>query len=325
MGWDSTPWFVGGGAAHSPEVARTLAYAAFRGNEGVIGSTDLKIKALAVPGGQVRAIPGACAITCRSTSMAYQSYVGRNTADDLVSIAATGSGSGRSDLIVARIEDPNPSGEPWADPVDPVVGPYIFTRVIAGVPNTTRTVAELGLGFSAIPLARIDIPVSTGTITSGMITDLRFLANVRRDRQMLTSFPVANNDLTSSSFIDWPSAAVRNVVIPAWATQARVSITISGVLATNDLVDGYIRLRIGGTVVGQDTRFDTNSVAATNQLDKTMMTADTVAIPAAMRGTTQAIAMQGRLTLRGVSNTGLVRAYVASTVVTDIEFVETPE
>lgn len=95
----------------------------------------------------------------------------------MVAIAATGSAGGRSDLIVAQVEDPNMAGEPWQTPTNPAVGPYIFTRVIPNVPAGTTSLRPLGYsGRSAIVLARVDLPASTGTVTASMITDLRELA-----------------------------------------------------------------------------------------------------------------------------------------------------
>ena len=58
MSFDSVPWFVGGGALHSPEVARLLAHAATSGAAGVVTPADLAVSALPVPGASVRVAVG---------------------------------------------------------------------------------------------------------------------------------------------------------------------------------------------------------------------------------------------------------------------------
>ncbi|MCX5070831.1 hypothetical protein OOJ91_33845 [Micromonospora lupini] len=325
-GWDSVPWMVGGGAQHSAEVARVLAYVACRGNEGVVAAGDLTVRALAVPGGSVTVSPGACSILCRATGQMHQAYTGRNTTDDPVPIPATTSSGGRSDLIIARVEDPWLAGEPWPDPTDPTVGPYIRSVRVPGVPAGTTTLAQLGLGYTGIELARIDIPPSTGTFTQAMIKDLRKIANPRRERRVVVSSPAANDDVTSTTvWKDWPGVAVKSVAVPSWATQVKMTTHVGGALIYNDKTDGYLRNRIGAATFGQETRFDTNSAVAGNGIDRTLMTADELAIPASLRGTSVPIALQAILSLRGSSGTGLLRGYQGTTVVSDLEFVEVPE
>lgn len=221
--WDSVPWFVGGGAEHSPEVARLLAYAALGGAEGVVSPGDLKVVPLDVPGTQVRVSDGAALILNRATGGDQQTYVARNPDYDTVDIASTGSSGGRSDLIVVRIEDPNMAGEPWQQPADPTVGPYVFTRVIPNVPNTTTRLQDVAgyEGDSAYTLARIDIPASTGTITSGMIVDLRHLARPRSQRAVYSvANPKADLIALSSAWQALPSVPVTGIQVPTWATHA---------------------------------------------------------------------------------------------------------
>src|SRR5690606_29700444 len=131
MTWDAVPWFVGGGAEHSPEVARLLAYAATGGAEGIVLPTDLRVAPLSAPGSGVRVLPGAAPVRTRASGGALQTYVARLPVANTVSISATGSGAGRSDLIVARIEDPYVAGTPYQEPENPASGPYVFTRVIS--------------------------------------------------------------------------------------------------------------------------------------------------------------------------------------------------
>ncbi|MER7164491.1 hypothetical protein ABT336_00210 [Micromonospora sp. NPDC000207] len=317
MAVDPVPWFVGGGAIHSPEVARLLAFTAFRGNEGIVGPIDLRVRALSVPGTSVRVGPGAAAILNRAAGGAYQSYAGRITSDEQVAVAATGSGSGRSDLVVLRVEDPYMLGEPWQDPEDPAVGPYVFPRLISGVPNTTRTVTQLGLGYSAIPLARIDLPPSTGTITDGMIVDLRRVANPRRERVVVTGNPTVVYNLTATAWVSAPWTNVQPAVdVPAWAVRAIVRTSINGVSMTTGNAWGGLRARVG-SVTTQGTSWD-------EQIETTKdrgfwRDSDTIAIPAAMRGTTQTVSLEA---YKNSGSTSTVSADTATSLDFDIEWVE---
>jgi hypothetical protein len=316
MAWDNVPWAIGGGAQHSPEVARLLAYAAFRSNEGTLGPLDLQVKALGVPGGSVTVDPGACTILCRSTGGAYQSYAGRLLTQDTLAIPATG-GSARSDLIVARVEDPYMAGEPWADPTDPTTGPYIFTRRIPGVPNTTTDVASLGLGYSAIPLARVDVPASTGTITGAMIHDLRKIANPRRERDLIAQAWGSTNTLTASSYTEWPTGAHWSIAVPTWATQLKVLATWAQILTPSGASNPGGGLLISfGSLSSSTVAYDTTSNTGSSR--STYMCGDRLTIPASMRGTTQTLTLKGT---RG-SGTGAIQADAYSALAVDYEFSE---
>lgn len=323
MGFDSVPWFVGGGAQHSPEIARVLAYAAFRGNEGVMGPPDLRVTALTVPGASVNIAPGACSVLCRALGQTYQAYAGRLPTQDTVGIAATGSGSGRSDLIVARVEDPNLAGEPWSAPTDVAAGPYIFIRVIPGVPNTTTTVTGLGLGYSAIPLARIDIPASTATITNAMLVDLRTIPNPRKERSLRTSYPAGSQDLSSQTTLtNWPSAANTTLTIPTWATTARIVAQVAGVNLLTANWNGALRVALyptsGSPAVTQETNIDLNYGGSYSR--EYIVAAGEIAIPAALRGQTVTAKFEGRMVVR--TGAAALRIDTGSTTVLDVEFVE---
>ncbi|MDT8915765.1 hypothetical protein [Amycolatopsis sp. PS_44_ISF1] len=257
--WDSVPWFVGGGAHHSPEIARLLAYAATSAAEGVVTPGDLKVVPLDVPGSSVRVLSGACFALNRAAGGSQQTYISRNPSQDVVSISATGSGSGRSDLVVARIEDPNMPGEPWANPGDPTVGPYVFTRIIPNVAPTTTTMPS---GQSGIPLARIDIPANTGTVTTGMIKDLRKLARPRSwaDYDVQAGINATGGGaeyirVTDADWRTWPLNTLA-VAVPSWATHAQVSVHLSGIGATGP---GDVNTRVQfGSLFGAISYLDYN-------------------------------------------------------------------
>lgn len=258
--WDRVPWMMGGGnpgdppIQHSVNVARLLAYVAFGGDEGIIGPGDLRVLAATVPNGTVKVQPGACAVLNRGLNVNYEAYAARLPLVDTVSITPTGSGGGRSDLIVAIVMNPYQTGEPWPDPSPSSItngtAEFVKTMVIPNVPAATRTVAELNLGYSAIALARIDIPANTGTITQAMITDLRQMSSVRQKSVTKASHVTATTTL-SGAFAYFPSEALTTVEVPEWANVAFVKGQIGAVHrdAGNMWVDFKMDLRLGGTIV----------------------------------------------------------------------------
>lgn len=300
MAFESVPWMIGGGALHSAEVGRLLGYVAFNGNEGVIGVNDLRVFDLDVPGASVKVRPGACSILCRAPGQTYQAYAGRMTTQEVVPIGATG-GTARSDMIVARIEDPYLSGEPWDDPADPTVGPYIFTRVISDVPSTATTVTELGLGYSAIPLARIDIPASTGTITQEMITDLRWLANPRQETVIFHKNSTSNDllEYTTGEYERFPNGVYEFVKVPDWATTAVLNGWVEGIRQTK-IGTGNLRIAFAGTgVASQATQVNEDKWVSGTYDRRTYNVGGEVVIPESLRGTTVVAEMQGRATTSG--------------------------
>ncbi|MFD4933429.1 hypothetical protein [Streptomyces virginiae] len=322
MPWDSVPWFVEGAAEHSSEITRLLAYAAFGGSEGIVGSADLQVRALTSPAAAVQVTTGACAITNKAPGSAYQSYAGRLPVAEQVAVAATGV-SARSDLIVARIENPFSQGESWPLPSDPKVGPYIFTRVISGVPKTTVDVKQVRPGDSAIALARIDLPPNTASITAAMITDLREMVQPRRERRVYPLFTPTAEFLFPEDGVwrDWPNVARVNVRIPKWATRVQIVTTIGGLGLFNALVRAEVQHFLGDSVWGgHPTTIDDDQGGGLRRL--TQVVASTVDVPPSMRGTTQPLFLK---TWMSTDHTGDLRVDDRSAIVHDVEFQEAPE
>lgn len=168
----TVPWGVGGGAAHSADVARNLAYVATEGSSGVTRPNDMKVSALTTPAGFVRVGEGAAVIRGSYSNQKNQSYTSMNDGDVNVAIPST-SGTARADMLVLRIDDPQYGG---SIPPNVASGPYAKYAVISNV-GSTATDVPAGIGYPAIPLARINVPVNTSAITNAMITDLRKIAN----------------------------------------------------------------------------------------------------------------------------------------------------
>lgn len=334
MTWESVPWLVAGGLI-SPEVARLVAYLAGDQNEGILGPNDLKVSAMAVAGAGVDIAPGAAVLPCRTPGYAYQSYVGRNPTVDNVGVTATGAGGGRSDMIVARVEDPWLPLETWNDPADATVGPYIFTRRLdnvgaANIASKSAARAYLAAaGMSAIPLAGITLPLSTSAVIGSHITDLRTVAKPRRDRIPLTLNPGAPVQLTAGPAAYGAWSGSWPVEIPTWATKAVVFLNVYGARIDRSSSSvagtavGRVRMALGtaapGPVLGQGSAYDVLAPAADATARHTLGAGDTLDIPAGYRGTTQT------LTVQGIKTSGNKNLYVdtTSSITVDIEFQET--
>lgn len=341
MGFDPVPWGVGGGALHTPEIFRVDAYLASDAGRGVLGPGDLKITQLGTPGASVQMAPGVALLPCRTSGYAYQSYIARAASSDTVGITATGAGAGRVDLVVARVEDPWLPTEPWADPVDPTVGPYVFLRVYSNVGAgsgtlpavvTDFTTAEAFLaaqGSSAIPLALVTLPASTATVLTAHITDLRRMGKPRKDRRLYTFNPGGVVNLTSASFVDWSGSW--SVDVPDWAVKAVIVARAGGARLDRSSVSvagtatGQTRVRMGGSsgapaVATQGCNYDLEATINNVVARFDVSAGDTITVPSALRGTTTTVAIQG---LKSAGNKNL---YVdtGSFVTVDIEFQEAP-
>lgn len=324
MTWDPTPWFVGGGATHSPEVARMLAYAATGGAEGIAEPADLKVLALAVPGGKVRALPGASLIRNRAAGFAQQSYAGRNPTEDVVDISPTTSAGGRSDLIVARVEDSSIGGQGWQPPADPTKGPYVFTRVVPNVPAGTTRLQDINAysGHSAITLARVDIPASTATITQGMIVDLRKIARPRSQR-FYDVDGATGGILTNTQQVRWPNNT-RDIDIPEWATHYVGKVGVHQLQQTGGNAYASLLAALGpdGSLQASSTTYlDSDQPSGSFQRVGVEVLIGN-AIPVAWRGTRQRLqTIAQRLDVP--NNPGTFNTQLGSTQIEwDIQFVE---
>jgi hypothetical protein len=323
MTWTQGTWAVDGNPLPGT-LWRLQLQSACRSAQGVIGSADLYVKQTAAASSQVRVSNGACVIT--GAEAAWQgSYFAYNVGDDLVNIAATG-GTGRSDMIVAKVEDPTVSGGGWSH--NPLTENLVYSRVISGVAGGSTLPPA---GISAIPLARIDIPASTSAITQAMITDLRAMMNARRDRSLFAvNFTSGNYNLANNqtSFVTWPTPASFSVSVPAWAVTAKVicmwvQVRSNWVAGSTQGPFANVRFLLG-SLTSQTMVLDSSTTSsATNPYRDTGLCVDQLAIPLAMRGTTQTFTMQGQG--RGPTGAGGASQWgmdASSGYVVDIEWQE---
>lgn len=318
MAVDSTPWFVGvNGVEHSANVARTLAYAATGGVDGIISAGDLKVVAFPTPGGGVRVLPGAASMVNRYGSNLKESYIGRNPTYTNLTIDPTTSSGPRTDLIVARIKDP--SFRVYSDWMAGIVNDYdYFTfEVVKGVSVGARNISNRDYPNAA--LARINIPASTATITQGMITDLRSMTNTRTDRQVKVLTPGTNYRMSRTGYANYPGNTTVGLDVPQWATRLTVMTTFSGIesvgTGTEKQVMGF--RGVLGTVL------DAQNTIATAKPGERLMHVNTanVAVPAAYRGLTVQYATQGAHTVGGAN----IELDYQSTITYDAQFMEVPE
>jgi hypothetical protein len=270
MALDGVPWAIGGDAEHGPNVARQLAYLATSGNEGIVGPNDLKVSALAVPGAGVQVAAGAASVLNRVSSQ--EAYTVRNPVADATSvkIAATGSSAGRSDLVVCVVDNPYVDGNAQA-PADAANGPYNRFAVIAGVPAGTTRLQDVPqyAGMSAITLARIDLPASTGTVTSSMVKDLRVLANPHETTLVSANLGTVSSTLSATTGTLFP-AYQPSVQVPNWATHVRVDVTVSQLSAAGNST-GYFNLSVrdnaGATTIidGDQMTYNVDSSATSTR------------------------------------------------------------
>lgn len=328
MGYDPVPWVVGGGAEHSPEVARQLAYAATGGFEGVGGDSDLKVTALGTPGASVSIARGVVTINNRYTTATQESYIARMATPDTVAITATGAGAGRTDLIAVQIMDPFAAGSTAPNPTNPKVGPYVRTLVVPNVSANVKRLQDVS-GYATatgVALAKVTLPASTSAITNAMITDLRDLANMRTQSLLFTANStgagknaqgayVSPNGLTSATFITWPSVATWNIDVPLWATRAVVTIQVLAAATRGGDHWGETRASLGGQTTAMSA-YDINSDGA-NPQRVSIGAGGSIAVPLAMRGTTQTLRMEA---LRTTGSAGHLTAQAGVTTIAQVFF-----
>ncbi|WP_159073625.1 hypothetical protein [Streptomyces sp. RTd22] len=295
------------GGTHPARAFRMMVRDLARGSQGVTEANDLKVRQLSTPGSAVRVGDGSSVI--RGASWGQGSYTQYNVGDAIVPVAPTGA-TGRSDLLVQRIEDPEYEGN--RDPAKDDIG---YFQVI---PNVSATARAVPAGMTAIPLARLDIPPNTATITDAMIKDLRSIANPRRERRLYTAFPGSLSRLTyqDSKWHTWPTAARWTIPVPDWAVNIKAVTTFAGLRM--DSADVFASMQqVFGTVQGQNTVIDDDQ--GKNVRRCTVVLADNITVTAAMRGNNQALYVQ---TYMSKSETGNLSVDGSTSLICDVEFNE---
>lgn len=302
-------------ATHTAQTFRMMIKDLARGNEGVTTGLDLKVTALGTPGGGVQISAGS-AVIAGKVSPVQGHYSAYNIGSDTVDIAATGS-TPRSDMIVLRVEDPDYEGT-----LDPAVNPIVYWEVVPNVGLATTVPS----GYSAIPIARIDIPDTTATITNSMIKDLRKVANPRRDRILnpyYASGALVEISGTSSTWRTHPNVTLATLAIPAWAASAKIVCSAYGLRLDTGNVYAAFRFILGTVEAAQAVVIDDNDGPGARRVYCEMVeTIDlTTTAGAALRGTNQALKARMRT---DPLNAGTIGVDSTTTYKVDVEFLEGP-
>lgn len=278
------------GNAESGNFLRLMLQSTSLASQGIINPTDLLVTATSPATSGIQIASGACIVAGVET--AFQgSYYGYNVGlDTSLTIAAT-AGATRSDMVVVRAEDPTWSGTPWGNPA---AGQILFPRVISNVSPGATTVPG---GYSAIPLARIDMPASTATVQPSYIHDLRSVANPQRQLQVLNaSGPgTVQNWTVSTTPHAWPAVATWQVPVPAWATMVHLAWTIGeAVYATggNGTARGFVNPVFGASVTAPNLSWPQSLISMTSTTGPwrhTIAGGGALFVPASLRGTTQTL------------------------------------
>lgn len=319
------PWYIDAEARHYAQQQRLLAYASVEGKEGVLGEEHLAVRALDTPGGAINALPGGYSVLARHTGGQFEAYVGKYVEQETVTVNPTDSSGPRTDLVILRVENPYVVGSgSWSQPPDPMNGPYVYVRVIEGVPAGTTSVSQINPDWSAITLARIDRPSNTGIVEQAHITDLRSLAKLGGERIIIVEppedpdeppppppiahtffFEIRNYNSNQklgdkvTPWTDFPNDCRWDVAIPPSATHADVWMVINNIQVREAGVYGELRV---STPFGQTapTQFDVwhrEQVAPFPGYQRhPVVAAGRISIPKADRGTIRRFRSQARLT-----------------------------
>lgn len=335
---DNVPWLVEQpGVSHPSSSARTLAWAATRGERGVSSAGSLAVVAQTVPGPTVQVRAGGAVIPSTYPGAAQESYIVRNRTPTDVTIRATGSGGKRSDAVVLRIDDTGKAGQA---PPDVQSYDYAKLTVIEGVSASLTDTDSLNLPYPAILLARIDIPVSTGTITAAMIKDQRHIA-LARSKDVIYPRPTVGSDpatalkLTGTQLFPdgewWPNVGgpandgVYWLDIPKWCTRMQIRGEWLSVSTPTQSWLGMVWLTWGPGALTEKPLYYTQGFQwdadeSGSGYRQNLIVHDEVGVPAALRGTRQPVTFRGnrvnkagkagRLTLTATSGTTLSVRYL---------------
>jgi hypothetical protein len=300
------------GATHSAQQFRMLVRDLANGSEGITQGDDLKVTQRSTPGAGITVGDGSAVVRGRFTTFQGH-YSACNIGSVNVDIAATGGGAGRSDMVILRIEDPEYEGS-----LNPATDQIAYFQVISGVSSSATAIPD---GRTGIPLARIDIPVSTATITNAMITDLRKVANPRREfYQFIQSPSSLSTDIsgTSGTYANFSTAAGWSVAIPDWASTAILSMAVGQIRYNTAAFFGGLRATFGASLTVQPVVLDDNQSGVRRG---TIVLGDTLTIPSGYRGTSQTLRFQA---CGSTGNVGKVGVDSSTTLMASVQFLEAP-
>lgn len=318
----TTAWAVSTeGVDHDPRGARGSAYLSTGPLNGIRPSpigTGL-VRATATPSNQVGVMPfgGALVVPGR-----FESYHVSSPSEVLVPIRATGSGGGRSDVVIWRIDDPG--GTLATIDAHEFSKPFVVENVSASITTIGQLRAAKNIDYPALWLARVTLPASTATVTNAMI-DASGRVQIGGQRHTETRDragdigPKALNNRGGEAF---PSiGGQHSFYIPEWATRMRVRAEWRSILYHHGVnTYGSAWVRIGGEALRtKSIPFDapTTTGGSGSVVTDSWVLVDDLAIPANMRGTTQSFHLWAMLGSNAPTGTITIRAQSQTMIETE--------
>jgi hypothetical protein len=257
------PWAIDG-ARSTSALARLATYATGGGRSGVIKASDLKVRALAVPGNGLRISSGGALVLNGYQVDPDQAYAVSNGGEHVVLSADMPAPVGATAYYLVCVVVGDPEFDQTEHPFMPSsilpedAADYEYVRIVI-VPCSAGVTQfeQLGLQYPGYALARLEVPAMTSTITQAMITDLRTLTAPRESRKILIGGVPPNQNLTMPDFADWATYQPY-VQVPPWATHAQIIATLTGIVGFGASLSD-IRPHIGphaGIVAGFDLNLD---------------------------------------------------------------------
>ena len=266
------------GALTYAEMIRRIAYGLSDGDSVVATPDDLVVSALASPGPAVNVGPGSGVIVSTYPGAAGQAYVIANDATVQVPVPSNTSGAAVTYRVLVAVRDPQYPGMPT--PVDPATDLYHDVLVQPTFP-TDRPYLHL---------ADIEMANGASTVNPGDITRRAQVATPRTVTDARAHFPGATRNMPSA-YGDWPQIGL-SVNVPSWAAYALAEVIVNGAAYTgSDTGVGGVRLALGSLVDTQN-----GIIRSTGASRQTLAVMGRWAVPAGMRGTSQALVLQGSKT-----------------------------
>lgn len=309
------------GAQVTGEMMRRSLWITSNGANGIARAGDLAVRAATTPtsGVWVQA-GGGIARSPYVGSGGAQSYSVYNRAAELVPIPANTGAADAYWRVIVRVKDPQYAGE--ATPKNPLTDPYSVLEAVGSLPTTKPY----------IWLATVVMPAGASTVGPAQIIDRREMANPRWKTWLGTKqVNQPTNDPLNTYYKDdpgweiWPDAAQWTVEVPDWATQVRVRGEWSQVLYSGSDYTGNLRVQIGYQT-GSDLTTHVvcvNTPASGGKQRATISCADTLAVPAALRGQSVTCHLWGQRTSGATASTYPVFDW-GSAASLDLMWVESP-
>lgn len=333
------PWVINGSKHSARLFRRTYQQQAGIGT-GIAQPKDLLVQPLNVPGTGFRVGPGGATIQSRDTSAsARESYGPINDAEIVITgVPGTGSGETRRDMVILEITDPEMESVTYPEPVDPDGwqdgSNFCRITIIPGVPADAVRLEDVTdpayANVTGIPLASIDWPPSTGTITADMIGDLR---RVHSPIPAVGTMPFFTYDLPDTQILASASAypdgqpfpnrsfLIDRVPDDAIGAHVRFDVTSISVPSASNAAGGF-----WGELWGAESTIVRTAQGAFNADSKAESYRENwakgadIAIPAAMRGEPAVFVIKATMTTAPGDSAKRPRLTTSSSAIVDIRF-----